>query len=50
MDIRDGAKKVQKYETGLEDTMEKLLASSQRMEEAEKEFKDKDDDVNTLCR
>merc|ERR1712111_111332 len=33
-----------------EETMEKLQASSSKMEEAEKEFKDKDDDVNNQAR
>jgi len=45
-DLRDTGKKVQKLETNLEETMEKLQASCSKMEEAEKEFKDKDDDVN----
>ena len=44
--LRDTGKKVQKLETNLEETMEKLQASCSKMEEAEKEFKDKDDDVN----
>merc|ERR1712178_150054 len=49
-DIRDVGKKVQKFETKMEETMEKLQASSAKMEEAEKEFKDKDDDVNNQSR
>jgi len=49
-DIRDTGKKVQKLETNLEETMEKLQASNSKMEEAEKEFKDKDDDVNGQAR
>jgi len=49
-DIRDTGKKVQKLETNLEETMEKLQASNSKMEEAEKEFKDKDDDVNAQAR
>merc|ERR1712115_683780 len=32
------------------ETMEKMMASSAKMEEAEKEFKDKDDDVNAQSR
>merc|ERR1712115_536911 len=32
------------------ETMEKMMASSAKMEEAEKEFKDKDDDVNNQSR
>merc|ERR1712098_203574 len=39
-----------KLETNLEETMEKLQASNSKMEEAEKEFKDKDDDVNAQAR
>jgi len=44
------AKKVQKLETNLEETMEKLQQSASKMDEAEKEFKDKDDDVNAQSR
>ena len=49
-EIRDVGKKVQKYETGMEDTLEKLQESSAKLELAEKEFKDKDDEVGTLSR
>merc|ERR1712117_892401 len=49
-DIRDTGKRVQKLETGLEEVMEKMMASSAKMDEAEKEFKDKDDDVNAQSR
>merc|ERR1712179_73603 len=49
-DIRDTGKKVGKLETGLEQVMEKMMASAAKMEEAEKEFKDKDDDVNAQAR
>ena len=49
-DIRDVSKRTQKLECGLEETMEKLQASVSKMEEAEKEFKDKDDDVNAQSR
>jgi len=35
-DIRDVEKKVQKFEVRMEETMEKLQASSAKMEEAEK--------------
>ena len=49
-DLRDVGKKVQKFETKMEETLEKLQASSAKMEEAEKEFKDKDDDVNNQSR
>ena len=49
-DLRDIGKKVQKYETGIEETMEKLQLSSSKLEEAEKEFKDKDDEVSTFSR
>merc|ERR1712130_625320 len=50
MDIRDTGKKVGKFETNLEEVMEKLMQSSAKMDEAEKEFKDKDDDVNAQSR
>jgi len=49
-DIRDTGKKVQKFETSLEETMEKLQASQSKMDEAEAEFKDKDEDVNAQSR
>ena len=49
-DLRDTGKKVQKFETRMEETMEKLQGSSAKMEEAEKDFKDKDDDVNNQSR
>merc|ERR1711973_843361 len=49
-DIRDTGKRVQKLETGLEEIMEKLQASNSKMEEAEAEFKDKEDDVNAQSR
>ena len=49
-DIRDMSKRTQKLECGLEETMEKLQQSVSKMEEAEKEFKDKDDDVNASTR
>merc|ERR1712066_32325 len=49
-ELRDVGKKVQKFETRMEETMEKLQGSSSKMEEAEKEFKDKEDDVNAQSR
>ena len=49
-DIRDTGKRVQKLETGLEEVMEKMMQSAAKMDEAEKEFKDKDDDVNAAAR
>merc|ERR1712073_132041 len=49
-DIRDMSKRVQKLECSMEETMEKLQQSVSKMEEAEKEFKDKDDDVNAATR
>merc|ERR1719334_1413614 len=49
-DIRDTGKKVQKFESNLEETMEKLQASQSKMDEAEAEFKDKDEDVNAQSR
>ena len=49
-DIRDSSKRVQKLECSMEETMEKLQQSVSKMEEAEKEFKDKDDDVNAAAR
>jgi len=48
--IRDTGKKVQKFETSLEEIMEKMTASAVKMEEAEKEFKDKEEDVNAASR
>merc|ERR1712037_710520 len=44
------AKKVQKFETTFEEILEKMTASAAKMDEAEKEFKDKDDDVNAAAR
>jgi len=49
-DIRDSGKKVQKFETNLEETIEKLQASASKMDEAETEFKDKEEDVNAQSR
>merc|ERR1712088_1133130 len=43
-------KKVQKLECAMEETMEKLQLSSSKMEEAEKEYKDKEEDVNAQAR
>jgi len=48
--IRDVGKKVQKLETAFEEILEKMTASAAKMDEAEKEFKDKDDDVNAAAR
>merc|ERR1712080_490867 len=45
--IRDTGKKVQKLETSMEEIMEKLQASAVKMDEAEKEFKNREEDVNT---
>merc|ERR1739848_236188 len=45
--IRDVGKKV---ETAFEEIQEKMTASAAKMDEAEKEFKDKDDDVNAAAR
>jgi len=41
---------VQKFETTFEEILEKMTASAAKMDEAEKEFKDKDDDVNAAAR
>jgi len=49
-DIRDMGKKVQKYETKMEEIMEQLTASGAKMDAAESEFKDKDEDVNPQSR
>merc|ERR1712212_94909 len=49
-DIRDMGKKVQKYETKMEEIMEQLTASGTKMDAAESEFKDKDEDVNAQSR
>merc|ERR1712080_778299 len=43
--IRDTGKKVNKMETALEEIMEKIMASTVRMEEAEKEYKDKEEET-----
>jgi len=48
--IRDMGKKVQKFETSMEEILEKLQASAAKMDEAEKDFKDKDEDVNAQSR
>jgi len=48
--IRDMGKKVQKFETSMEEILEKLQASAAKMDEAEKDFKDKDEDVNAQNR
>merc|ERR1711909_143340 len=48
--IRDVGKKVQKLETAFEEIQEKMTASAAKMDEAEKEFKDNDDDVNAAAR
>merc|ERR1712088_260136 len=48
-DIRDTGKKVGKFETNLEEIIEKMMQSSAKMDEAEKEFKD-EDDVNAQSR
>merc|ERR1719513_265357 len=49
-DIRDMGKKVQKCETKMEEIMEQLTASGAKMDAAESEFKDKDEDVNAQSR
>merc|ERR1719250_286773 len=49
-DIRDMGKKVQKYETKMEEIMEQLTASGAKMDAAESEFKDKEEDVNAQSR
>ena len=49
-EIRDTGKKVLKLGTGFEDTLEALQESANKMELAETEFKDKEDDVNAQTR
>jgi len=49
-DIRDMGKKVAKLECTMEETLEALQSSSSKMEEAEKEYKDKEEDVNAQAR
>ena len=49
-DLRDVGKKVQKYDTAIEETVEKLQLSSSKLEEAEKEFEEKDNDVSNMSR
>merc|ERR1711955_94963 len=48
--IRDMGKKVQKFDTSMEEIMEKLQLSAAKMDEAEKDFKDKEEDVNAQNR
>merc|ERR1712130_100492 len=48
--IRDMGKKVQKFDPSMEEIMEKLQLSAAKMDEAEKDFKDKDEDVNAQNR
>jgi len=48
--IRDMGKKVQKYETKMEETMEQLSQSGSKWDVAESEFKDKEEDVNAQSR
>merc|ERR1711962_1454336 len=48
--IRDTGKKVQKLETSMEEICEKLQASAVKTDEAEKEFKDREEDVNASAR
>jgi len=50
IDIRDMSKKVQKLEVAMDETLEKLVATTSKEEEADKEFKDKEQDVNTAAR
>lgn len=45
-DIRDMSKKVQKLEVAMEETLEKLQAANSKLENAEKDYKDKEEDVN----
>merc|ERR1711962_486136 len=49
-EIRDMGKKVAKLECSMEEPLEKLQTSSAKMEEAEKEYKDKEEDVNAQAR
>merc|ERR1719493_194784 len=49
-DIRDVGKKVTKMETKMEEILEQLTASGAKMDAAESEFKDKDEDVNAQSR
>ena len=49
-EMRDLSKKVQKFEARLEETTESLQASAVKMETAENEFTDMDDQVNAQSR
>ena len=49
-ELRDLSKKVQRFESRLEETMEALQASDTSMESAENAFTDIDDDVNAQSR
>ena len=49
-EIRDLSKKVAKFDTRMEETVEALQQSGARLEEAEAEFKDKEDEVGVQAR
>ena len=49
-EIRDLGKKVAKFDTRMEETVEALQQSGARLEEAEAEFKDKEDEVGVQAR
>ena len=49
-EIRDLGKKVAKLDTRMEETVEALQQSGARLEEAEAEFKDKEDEVGVQAR
>ena len=49
-DIRDIGKKIQNYENGFDETVEKLTNTLNSLEEKEKAFKEAEDDVGALSR
>jgi len=48
--IRDFSKKVQKLECSMDECLESLVSTGQKEEEADKQFKDKEQEVNTAAR
>merc|ERR1712015_275634 len=49
-DVRDFSKKVQKLESSMDETLENLVATNSKEEEANKQFIDKEQEVNTAAR
>merc|ERR1712036_180044 len=49
-DVRDFSKKVQKLESAMDECLENLVATNSKEEEANKQFVDKEQEVNTAAR